>query len=659
MADDTRVTHSRPGLACAVRPVLGAWLRAPRSGFRRRDHRTPRCRVERRSACRRARGRRREATSACWRCRTRSSSRVPDAREAAGARDAQRRPRRALRRAERRVRSVAAIRTRRPTRLPLRASSGTSSRPTTPTSTSRRPGTTPGDGPGAGVDGRGRRPGGPRRAPRPQGRDQHRPGDRRRSTTRAARPPEPVVDHGTHVAGHDRRRAQQRQSASPGSRPARASCRCGRSTTAASSTLDDVLDGVRVRGPSRTSRSSSPRSRPTRCDPPDSGVEHGLRATSSRTYDQTRCSSSPPATRASDNGERPVYPCDTRGARGRRPAEPDLRRHDRPRRRARLPEQRRRRRSTCSRPGERSSRRSRPADGARLRVGACTRHVDVGGRRRRRRRARAVRAARRAPAALLKGAAARQRSTSPPGVGAGASTPPWRSARRWSGRPGGGRAPTAAGSPATRTTTASPTRRQVPDACPARRRGLPGHRRRRRPRRQRQLQRTSPTPTRPTWTATGSATPATPTSTATRWPRRQDHCPRVAAMTADGCPPRVIADPPDDPGRPADRSPPRRSPRPPPDADAGSRRRPRRWSSRRSARRSRRASCKAGPRCKKAAKLTVKLSRTATVSLKVERKQGKKWKRYTSQDADGHHGRQEPHVPRQGRHAASTRAATG
>jgi predicted GNAT superfamily acetyltransferase len=40
-------------------------------------------------------------------------------------------------------------------------------------------------------------------------------------------------------------------------------------------------------------------------------------------------------------------------------------------------------------------------------------------------------------------------------------------------------------------------------------------------------------------------------------------------------------------------------------------------------------SCKRGKTCKKAAKVTVKLSRSATVVLRVERKQGRKWRPVT------------------------------
>ena len=45
--------------------------------------------------------------------------------------------------------------------------------------------------------------------------------------------------------------------------------------------------------------------------------------------------------------------------------------------------------------------------------------------------------------------------------------------------------------------------------------------------------------------------------------------------------------------------------------------------------------CSRGKACKRSAKVTVKLSRTATVALKVERKQGRKWKRVTVKSVHG------------------------
>jgi hypothetical protein len=106
-----------------------------------------------------------------------------------------------------------------------------------------------------------------------------------------------------------------------------------------------------------------------------------------------------------------------------------------------------------------------------------------------------------------------------------------------------------------------------------------------------------------------------------------DRCPRIAARTLDGCPaddpagpdgpdvPEVVPTPPTFTPTPTP------TPVPPTDHQTiftafSAKVTP--------------AHCKAGPRCKKAAKLTIKVSKTTKVSLKVERRSGKKWKRYTS-----------------------------
>lgn len=106
-----------------------------------------------------------------------------------------------------------------------------------------------------------------------------------------------------------------------------------------------------------------------------------------------------------------------------------------------------------------------------------------------------------------------------------------------------------------------------------------------------------------------------------------DVCPRVAAATADGCPSPPPPPPPPpptptpDPGTPNPGSPtPKEEPDPTPAAE------PRVTSLNVTVTPK---SCKGRESCKQAAKVTVKVSRSATVVLKVERKVGRKWMRVT------------------------------
>ena len=101
---------------------------------------------------------------------------------------------------------------------------------------------------------------------------------------------------------HDRRRRENGKSASPASRPRRTSCRCARSTTAATGKLSSVImEAFDLRRRRRTLPIVvGRRSAPTRCCPTR---EQGGRSTSASptlvpTPTPTRCSSSPPATRA-------------------------------------------------------------------------------------------------------------------------------------------------------------------------------------------------------------------------------------------------------------------------------------------------------------------------------------------------------------------------
>ena len=351
MADDTRVTHSRPGLACAfvLFWALGCVLPAAADAAEI---------IVRRDA----------GLSAGQRADVRADAGV-EARAHAGASELgarQRARRRAssalaalnadpdvrLRRGQRRVHDRrATVPRRRRQDTWASTGSGTSRAPMTPTSTLHRAWTAWPRSRAPGVDGRGRRPVGPRRPSRPRrptiATPRHR--TRQRGDGLHGDADEPIVDHGTHVAGtivakrdnahrHRRHRAAARRSL-----PVRAFDNCG------GSTLDDVLDGVPLRGrPGDPIVIGSFAHRPARCRSDHGADQRRLRRRSSRTT-RTRCSSSPPATRASTTSEQPGLPVRHARFEAHRPAEPDLRRHERRAGRARLPEQRRRRRWTSSR----------------------------------------------------------------------------------------------------------------------------------------------------------------------------------------------------------------------------------------------------------------------------------------------------------------------
>ena len=321
MADDTRVTHSRAGLACAFALLCVIGCALPAAASADGHHRPPRPGPERRRARRCARRRRREARADARRSPTPSWSPSPRAgpSQALAALNADPDVRFAVPNV--RVHVAAA---------PSDSSAALAEwgarrcrRSPTPTSTRRRRGRS---SRGPGRHRRRRRPARRRRPPRPA-RQRRRPGTRTSRRPTAAPPAIPTGDddHGTHVAGHDRRAARQRRRHRRRRAATRTSCRCARSTTAATaSSLGPQRVRLRGRG-GDPDRHCVVRHRPA-APAPERRDQRRLRRRAS-TPTRTRCTSSPRATRATTTttAARSIR-ATKRRLRHRRPRQPDLRR---------------------------------------------------------------------------------------------------------------------------------------------------------------------------------------------------------------------------------------------------------------------------------------------------------------------------------------------
>ena len=324
MADDTRVTHSRSGFACAfaLLCVLGCAL--PAAARARRHHRAPRRRPERRRARRRARRRGRRSSSGCCRCPNTEVVSVPAADEAAAL---------AALNADPDVRFAAPN-----VDVHVAAADGRVARSGRCALARRNDADIDGArGLGERCEGQdvtvgGRRPGRRRRRiPTCSATSTPAPRTSSPPTRCTAATPTGLADHGTHVAGIIAAAARQR-AASPASRRWRTCCRCA--------AIDNCGDGQarwRPRGVRRTpARSDIPIviglvRAPTRCARRPTKARRPARSPTSSTPTRTRCSSSPPATRATTTTMHPGLPVLHAPARQRR-AEHDLRRHDRHRR---------------------------------------------------------------------------------------------------------------------------------------------------------------------------------------------------------------------------------------------------------------------------------------------------------------------------------------
>ena len=291
-------------------PVVGAVLRASSSEAAAAELIvTPRRRSERRSACRPARGRRREARADVDAPGLRARDGARRGRRRGAAR-AQRRPGRRLRRAER------AARRRRP--------------PPPPYPTDRRPyfwlqwdleqpndadidvvrpgdywATRPGNGVNVAVVDQVIHTSHPDLVGRST---PHSATDVVDQRHRVARAPEPVIDHGTHVAGTIVAARDNNVRGIAGHRAAvPASSRSARSTTAARAHSTQVLAWASGTRASTGSRSSWRRSPPTRSTAGRRTVKRRLRRRSSTTS-RTRCSSSPRGNEGSNNQRAPGLP---------------------------------------------------------------------------------------------------------------------------------------------------------------------------------------------------------------------------------------------------------------------------------------------------------------------------------------------------------------
>ena len=312
MADDTRVTHSRPGLACALALVCALGCVLPAAALApdiivRRD---PGLSAAERADVRADAGR--EARAHAARCRTPSSSRCPTAREAAR-RSRRSTPTRTSATPRRDVKLAAATIRSRPVGARERRPAAAATAPaTTPTSTCRRPGRSP----------RGRRQtvavvDQQHRRAHPDLAANIAPGARTSSTPTQCRPTRRRPARSRHPRrGPDRRAAPTTASASPASRRWRTCCRCGRSTTAAAASSASIAAAFDYAGRRRTSRSSSAvvRDRPAADEPRatrDGDRPRHRRARSSSSPPATMATSTTPATtstRDSDAGDRGSVP---------------------------------------------------------------------------------------------------------------------------------------------------------------------------------------------------------------------------------------------------------------------------------------------------------------------------------------------------------------